>query len=1017
MAPGLRSQTVVLVLVAAALALAFVLRPTPCPAAETRGTAIEDFEAGSVVLRSYPGQDQDPDAWEITAANPHGGAYALRIYGNSWKIQDIPPVAISDSTVWQVAVCVEELGEMQAFGVGDGVNELFYTLAGEQLPQETKWWTVYQGAFPVAEWYVYLLPIGRDWFVTHGYYPAVSELFYVNDDDQNPRGITLFDEIIDVTADLPAAPIADILYTIESSKRITAELLQVTVQFYGQVFDPDSNTHTFAWDFGDSTFSSTQNPLHDFYVTADYTYTVGLVVRDDVGLAGNDTCQVRVTTGGGQLPLTINFVGDVFTGRRYEDPGGLIELYGIEALFAPTRPILGEAADVSVCNLECSYTDRGTPHPTKSVVFRSRPENIVGIQYAGIDVVDIGNNHIIDYGEIGMLDTIALLDGLDIRASGAGINSYFALQPTFWTEKGVRMAFLGQSNRCGREWNYQPFLDAGYNKPGFGYLVPHNLESAIGSARGLADILVVQMHSGDEYETEPPFIGSPLAGPPPVEADTIGPEDPDFRFRVEPTQSDRELRRLALDLGADVVINHHPHVLQGFESYDGKLIAHSLGNFLFDLYYPETMPTLVLTLELDKTGIVGYRFVPAWIDDYITQPAIGQLGREIMDRVADYSRPMEALVSVQPDENMARVYLHRDEADSTVVGTEVMATLVAEEGYWLSPPLALAGRGNLSRIVSVSGGGAGDWEIAWGREILWHGGFEAEGATFWDTNTEDEWLDDTEAHSGRRSLALRRDDQDQGEVGTDLERHLPANPAARHTVAGYMKADNAAAARMMARFYRDRATSTPITSTDMAPPFTGSCDWTHRWRNVETPANGDYFEVRGVNEPPAAGTGHVWFDDIAFIEWEPWVAASGSVPISAPNNYRFLQVRSAVAGAVTITVAYEETAYFRSTTPAEGSAPAPLSIGIEIYPNPFNPRTTIELTLPGSGREPVSVVIYDLNGRMVTTLFTGTLPRGTQSGMTWDGTDASGRPLPSGVYFVRASVGRQQLQRKMVLLR
>ena len=58
---------------------------------------------------------------------------------------------------------------------------------------------------------------------------------------------------------------------------------------------------------------------------------------------------------------------------------------------------------------------------------------------------------------------------------------------------------------------------------------------------------------------------------------------------------------MALDLGADVLINHHPHVLQGFESYDGKLIAHSLGNFIFDLYYPETMPTMVLTLEIDKT--------------------------------------------------------------------------------------------------------------------------------------------------------------------------------------------------------------------------------------------------------------------------------------------------------------------------------------------------------------------------------------------------------------------------------
>jgi hypothetical protein len=651
------------------------------------------------------------------------------------------------------------------------------------------------------------------------------------------------------------------------------------------------------------------------------------------------------------------------------------------------------------------------------VVFRSRPENIAGIQYAGVDVADIGNNHIIDYGEIGMLDTIDLLDGLDIRYSGAGVNSYFALQPTFWTEKGVRLAFLGQSNRTGREWNYQPFLDAGYNKPGFGYLLPHNIESALSGSRDLADIVILQLHSGDEYETTPPPGAQAFTAPPPVEANRIAPEDPDFRFLVEPSPTDRELRRLAVDLGADVVINHHPHVLQGFESYRGKLIAHSLGNFVFDLYYPETMPTLVMTLEVTKDGISGYRFTPAWIDDYIPQPATGQLGREIMDRIADYSRPMDALVAVAPADNVARIHLSREEADSVVTGGETTAALMEEDGFWLSPPLALAGSGSLSRIVSVSGGGAGDWEIAWGREILWHGGFEAEGATFWDMNSEDEWLDETEAHSGRRSLALRRAENAQGEAGTDLERHLPCDPAARHTVAGYLQAENAANARMMARFYADRSTANPITSTDFAPRFTGSANWTYQWKNLTTPANGDYFEVRCMNESPASGTGIAWCDDLKFIEWEPWTPASGPQAIAAPNNYRFLQVRSASAGAITVTVTYEETAYERATTPAAEEAAAPRQARLTNYPNPFNPRTTIELTLPGSGFEPVSIHIYDPNGRLVTTLFEGKLPGGTQSGLSWDGTDARGHALASGVYFVEARIGRALLNHKIVLLR
>jgi poly-gamma-glutamate synthesis protein (capsule biosynthesis protein) len=983
-----------------------------------RGTVIQDFESGSVVLRSYPDQDQDPDAWEVTGTNPHAGAYALRIDGNSWKIQDVPPIAIADTTLWQVAVFVERLGEMQAFGVGDGQHELLYTMGGEQLPQDPTWWTVYQGAFPTEQWFAYLLPIGRDWQVTHGYLPTLTELIYVNDDDSGPAGATLWDSIADVTEDQPVAPAVEILYTIERTERIARDLLEVTCQFHGLVHDPDSPDHTFAWDFGDSTFSDEPDPLHVFLVAADYTYTVGLVVRDELGLAGVDTCQVRVTEGSGELPLSVNFVGDIFTGRRYEEPGGIIETYGIEALFSPTLGILGQAADVNVANLECAYTTRGEPHPTKSVVFRSRPENIAGIGYAGIDVVTIGNNHIVDYGEVGMLDTMALLDSMGVCHSGAGTNEYFALLPTFWTEKGVRLAFLGQCNRCGRAWNYQPFLDAGASKPGFGYLLPHNLEAAIGATRDLTDIVIIQLHSGDEYETAPPPGDgeAPVwTAPPPVEAATIEPHDPDFRFRVEPTLGERELRRLAIDLGADVVINHHPHVLQGFESYAGKLIAHSLGNFIFDLYYPETMPTLVLTLEIDKQGVVGATFVPAWIDDDIPQPATGQLAREIMDRIADYSRPMDALVAVDPELERARVHTSRAGVDSLVQADQRVVELEEVGGQWLSPPVRLAGAGNLSRIVSASG--AGGLEVAWGREILWHGGFEAEGATLWDDNTDDEWLDDTVWRSGARSLALRRHAGQGEHVGTDLERHLPCDPQRRHTALGYLRADNTAEARIMVRFYHSRYSEDPLASTDLAPRFTGTCDWTAQWTDLDTPNQGVYFELRCAMEPPSSGTGLTWFDDLALVEWEDWVTAgSGSIAVPSPNNHRYLQVRASGPG--TVAIVYEETAYTGATAAvAADPAPPPGGARLSSHPNPFNPRTTLELDVPGRGAQPVEVAIFDVLGRRVATLFEGELPGGQRSGLSWDGRDAGGRPLPSGIYLARGRLGRAEVSHKLVLIR
>ena len=498
-----------------------------------RGDVIEDFDSGTPLLVGYPDQDQDPGDWEVTGSNAYGGSgSSLRLFGNTWKMQAIAPVAVADSTVWSVAIYCEDLGEMQALGLSDGQNELFYTFFGVDLPQDTNWYTVYQGAFPRQEWHLYLLPIGRDWENRFGYLPDLNNLIYVNDTDSGTHTVTLFDAIADVTEDLPRAPTARILYTVAKQKKLSDKLFELTVDFMGEVFDPDSDTHTWAWDFGDNTTSDLQNPQHEFVVHADYPYTVGLCVTDPEGLAAGDTCQIAVTPGGPEGPLTVNFVGDVFTGRGYENNGGIIDTYGIEALFTPTLDILGNAADVNVANLEVPYTDRGTPHPTKSVVFRSEPPNITGLSYAGIDLVTLGNNHIIDYGEIGMLDTMDGLEQLNIRYSGAGVSDYMALLPTFWTEKGVRMGFLGLCNRTGRQWNYQPFLDAGFDKPGFANFLPDQLDRSISYTRPLADIVIVQTHSGDEYETAPPGMAH-LHGsgaPPPIEVSEIRP--PMIRFQV-----------------------------------------------------------------------------------------------------------------------------------------------------------------------------------------------------------------------------------------------------------------------------------------------------------------------------------------------------------------------------------------------------------------------------------------------------------------------------------------------------
>ena len=152
------------------IAAALCLIPAFLWATGPRDTILEDFEDGEVVLISYPAQDEDPGDWTLISSDTWMGSdYSLRLFGNTWKIQSLPPQIVDDDTVWEVAVFVEDQGpphssgEMIGFGVSDGMNELLYTFAGSQLPEDRKWWTVYQGDFPEYEWFPYLLPIGEDW--------------------------------------------------------------------------------------------------------------------------------------------------------------------------------------------------------------------------------------------------------------------------------------------------------------------------------------------------------------------------------------------------------------------------------------------------------------------------------------------------------------------------------------------------------------------------------------------------------------------------------------------------------------------------------------------------------------------------------------------------------------------------------------------------------------------------------------------------------------------------------------
>ena len=994
-----------------------------------RRVVLADFEGGTLTLTSYDGEDQDPYDWEIQSDNTYNDTqYALRIWGNSWKELALSSYPVTEATVLQAALYVERPGELQAVGFGDASgNVLFYCVAGTQLLLSDRWNVVYQGAFPDSEWHAYRFAVGRDWKDTWGYLPNLTSIVFVNDRDQSPRGATVFDEIYDVTEDLPIAPAVEIQKAVGASLELPPDprgaaagtRYRVDVQFRSLVYDPDSPSHSYGWDFGDGTGSTDANPSHTFTAEADHSFTVALDVTDDTGLIGRDTTQVVVEPGGSAGLPSINFVGDVFMGRGYDDPGGLIDTHGVEYLWEPTREMLGPAADVTMINAECPYTDRGTPHPTKSVVFRTRPENVAGLLYAGVDIASTGNNHIVDYGLEGLTQTLAVFDSAGLVHAGAGINEYFAQQPCYFTQDGVRLGFVNQCNRTGRDYNEQPFLDAGYDKCGFGYWLEPNIDRALAQAESLADVVIAFPHSGIEYQVAaPPRGGSDASTVGLVDVEQCPPFVPfdqaaDVRFRIWPGMADRQLRYHAVDLGADAVLSSHPHVLQGFEVYQGVLIAHSLGNFMFDLYYPETMPSIVLRATFDKEGIHSWTYRPVFIDQWIPKPATGRLGREILDRMADYSRALGTWVGVNRETLTGTIFLDPAQAEPVVTASQGTQSLQADDGSYLSLPILLAGNGSLSRIVELQGVSPSGAQVRFGREVLWFGGFEPEeGYHMWKLDSEDEWLDEEVYFAGAHSLVQHRQEGDAAEVTTLLDRHLPAADSLEYGLNGWARTENANGARFALRFYENRYTLTPMTTLNVIEEINGTTDWTWCAKDFATPAGARFFNVRCRLDKAEQGDAYAWFDDLRVVEWLPWQELTLPLDVRYPNNLRFVEIR-VPQSADSVTVLYEETVL--SDEGFTGVPDLPRAGAVEVHwagasPNPFAAGTTFRYRLSATAR--VDLTVFDLAGRVVERLAQDAVQRPGWHRVTWEAQQA-----PAGIYFARLRVNGETHAAKLIRVR
>ena len=294
-------------------------------------TAIENFDDGTIVLESIEGEDADPDDWQLTDSDYYAGSYALELYGNTWKKETIPPQLIEYNTVWRIAAKLDDLGEFHAFGVADNDFEMRYVLWGTQCPQADVWLTVYQGWFDENEWVLIDLPIGEDWHGRFGYLPLITELHFINDND-NGSGRVLFDEVIDITDALPFEPVVDFQWTIQTHPSPDS----IRVDFFSLAYDPDSPIIYHLWNFGDGVLSESTHTTHDYPRWGRYSVT--LTVTDDENNASWQSHTFEDPPVEMNRELRAAFTGDIMLARGYES--SIIPSSGVESIFEPTLHLL-----------------------------------------------------------------------------------------------------------------------------------------------------------------------------------------------------------------------------------------------------------------------------------------------------------------------------------------------------------------------------------------------------------------------------------------------------------------------------------------------------------------------------------------------------------------------------------------------------------------------------------------------------------------------------------------------------
>lgn len=560
---------------------------------------------------------------------------------------------------------------------------------------------------------------------------------------------------------------------------------------------------------------------------------------------------VRLTPAEETVSLT--FGGDTMFGRRFyaersgRDASPLIDvdapLAGHREVLSHVAPVLRNA-DVASLNLETPLTTSEWRHPEKAYTFTSHPAAATALAGAGVDHVALANNHAFDALSPGLADTTTALEGADVRFSGAGRSSDQAWKPAYLDRNGVRIALVSCATEVGRRYDVDWSADRDTSKthtvtqevPGGGrerLRFPGSVGVAEASgrfmvdrirrARDAADVVVVHIHGGEQYRRTPP------------------------EWLVDRVD-------LAVDLGADVVVTHHPHVTGGLEMRDGALVAWSLGNLVFDQELWETYRSHLLTVHVTGDGVRRAHVHPVLLDRYVPKGVTGTARRRLLRETAGRSSVEFSLA----DGNLTFTGEGPDRRRVTRTLTGEDDVYVRRSG-WVEGVEGSTGsvRLGVDRLV------AGDFD-----DSVVDG--ERPGVPLWRIGGDRYETGSGVGYGGSGGVGLSPAAGDDEPSTLGPGGRVPVH-GEEVTLTGLYRTGGTADLRVRIRWYDglDVRSGLPASREPFRTEAVGVAgtegDWERATVSLRPPDGATHVDVR--LEPPDGETGRAWFDDWRLIDW------------------------------------------------------------------------------------------------------------------------------------------------------